>query len=169
MFEIPETTFHCLTGCELKHFVDHFLVGDDWSVVLKATTILEAVSKRSLGIKLGIDPDARSVTHTEFFSALCLCRDSGVIPSDAFDFANKLRLYRNSLAHSGAVLGLRISDITESKEGGGYIKALASFVTIEGQNAQGSEKFHRNALLMGVVGFVSYAATSLFAEQWFKQ
>lgn len=169
MIEIPKNSFQRISGIELDYFFKHVMNGDDWAIFLKLVTMLEAASKRAIGIKLGIDPDLEAVGKLEFFAALRLCREANLIPEDAFNFANRARLLRNDLVHSGAVLELTVETVVARTDGSKYLKGLDQFVRIEQESATDSSKSHRHALLFACVVFVGHLAHALFDERWLPE
>ncbi len=97
--EISIVGFEKLTGSDFTYFVTHILSGDAWGSFLKMASLLEASSKRAVGMRLGLDPSSESVGRIEFSSALLLCKETGLTSAEAFEFANYIRQVRNDLVH----------------------------------------------------------------------
>ena len=166
--EISIVGFEKLTGSDFTYFVTHILSGDAWGSFLKMASLLEASSKRAVGMRLGLDPSSESVGRIEFSSALLLCKETGLISAEAFEFANYIRQVRNDLVHKGGILHLDIERFRGAAFFKKYRARVEAFVSIQGKTVDGGEREHLETLLLGCIAFVGLLSKELLDEDWIR-
>jgi hypothetical protein len=166
--QISLGSFEKLTGATFDHFAAHVLRGDAWGSFLKMASLIEASSKRAIGLKLGLDPSSDGVGRIEFYSALVLCKETGLITREAYEFANYLRHVRNDLVHKGGILHLDIEQLRGITFFKKYRERVEAFASIQGVSLADGEQQHLNTLLVGCVAYLGLLSKVLFDEDWFQ-